>query len=104
MEEVLTPIISAQEVADAHRYGEEEHVLIEDFVLGAQALLHNAGAFKPNNAMTRVVVTQIVGHWLENRDAMNYDYKSANGLPYSLQAMIYSLQYLPDKEVVDDGT
>ena len=51
--------------------------------------------------MTEVVIIMLVGHWLENRDAMNYDYKHANDLPFSLKAMITSLQYLP-KEVKGD--
>ena len=102
MEEKL--IVTEQEVADAHRYDlETEKDLIKSFILGAQALLKNAGAFKMHNPMTKVAVIQIVGHWLENRDAMNYDYKYANNLPYSLQAIVYSLQYAPDEEVVDDG-
>lgn len=98
----MTPIVSEEEVADDFRYNEDEYNSIKDLILGAQALLDNAGAFKPDNPMTKVAVKMIVGHWLENRDSMNYDYKSVNGLPYTLQAIIYSLQYLPDK-VVDDN-
>ena len=102
MEEFMTPVLSAEQLADDFRYGEDEIKNIEDLVLGAQALLNNAGAFKPHDPMTKVAVKLIVGHWLENRDSMNYDYKEANKLPYSLKAIIHSLQYLPDK-VVDSN-
>ena len=101
MTDITTPIVTAEEVAEVHRFNEEEHPFIEQAILGAQALLHNAGAFHPNNAMTSVAVIMLVGHWLENRDAMNYDYKHANNLPFSLKAMITSLQYLP-KEIDGD--
>ena len=96
MNDVTTPIVEAKDVADVHRYGEDEYPLIANLVLGAQALLHNAGAFKPNNHMTKTAVIMIVGHWLENRDAMNYDFKHANNLPFSLKALVHSLQYAPD--------
>ena len=95
MIDITTPIVIAEEVAEIHRFNEEEYPFIEQAILGAQALLHNAGAFHPYNAMTSVVIIMLVGHWLENRDAMNYDYKHANDLPFSLKAMITSLQYLP---------
>lgn len=97
-ESFLNPLLTPKEVADAHRYGEEEHPVIERYILGAQALLHNAGAFHPSNPMTKVAVDLIVGHWLENRDGMNYDQKNIYSLPYALKSIIYSLQYLPDSE------
>lgn len=93
----LTPLIETKIVADAHRYGKDEHELIEGFILGAQALLYNAGAFKPDNPMTKTVIIMLVGYWLENRDAMNYEHRAIHGLPYSLQAVIYSLQYAPNE-------
>lgn len=92
----LIPLLTPSDVADAHRYGNDEHKLIEDFILGAQALLHNAGAFRPENPMTKTAVQLMVGHWLENRDGMNYEYKNIESLPYALRSIIYSLQYLPE--------
>lgn len=92
----LNPLLTPEEVANAHRYGEDEYKLIEDSILGAQALLSNAGAFRPESPMTKIAIQLIVGHWLENRDGMNYEYKNVESLPYALKSIIYSLQYLPE--------
>lgn len=98
----LNPLLTAEEVADTHRYGEDEYPTIDRFILGAQALLHNAGAFHPDNPMTTLAVDLIVGHWLENRDGMNYDQKNMHALPYSLKSIIYSLQYLGNTGEVNE--
>lgn len=99
----LTPIVEPEDVAEIHRFSEEEVPFVKQSILAAQALLHNAGAFHVDNPMTPLVVVMLVGHWLENRDAMNYDYKHANDLPYSLKSMITSLQYLAKVKDEEDG-
>lgn len=93
----LEPIVSGQEVADAQRYDlSTEQDLIDSLILGSQALLYNAGAWKPDNPLTKAVVHLIVGHWLENRDLMGVDYKSIDALPIGITAIINSLRFWGD--------
>ena len=89
----LRPLVEAQTIADDQRYADTEHDLIKVGVLATQALLYNAGAFKPDNPMTPMVIRLIVGYWLENRDNMGFDFKSTEHLPFSITAMINSLRY-----------
>jgi len=91
--EYMTPIIDSSLIMESMRYNPEEKEFIERLVLGAQALLYNAGAFSKDSPLCKIVVEFIVGFWLENRDSMNYDYKNVKSLPMSVQSMITSLQY-----------
>ena len=50
----LTPIINAKQIAESQRYGEQELPFIERLVLGAQALLYNAGAFIPDLSLIHI--------------------------------------------------
>lgn len=89
----LTPIVKSEDIANEQRYDLEEIPFIDSLVLGAQALLFNAGAFKPNNPLTITVIKMIVGFWLENREGMTSDNRSVEGLPFGITAMITSLVY-----------
>ena len=89
----LTPLISAADIKDNLGYFDETDEFVNGLTLGAQALLKNAGAFVEESPLTETVVQLIVGHWLENRDLMNYDYQRVGNLPISLQSMITGLQY-----------
>lgn len=102
MNDYLAPIVTAEEILAIHRYNPEEIPFVKDLVLGAQALLHNAGAWKPSNKMTKVAVELIVGYWLENRDSMNFEYRAVENLPIAVQGVIYSLQYAPEEVTADD--
>lgn len=99
----LTPIINAKQIAESQRYGEQELPFIERLVLGAQALLYNAGAFIPDNPLCKVVVEMIVAHWLENRDSMNFDMKNVYNLPIAIRAQISSLQFFCELEKGDQS-
>lgn len=107
MVDYLTPIVTAKEIADEQRYGEEEYENIKGLVLASQALLFNAQAFIPDNPLTAYAVKAIVGHWLENRDHMNYDYKSVMRNSVGLTSIITTLQYfrtdhLPEEDDDDE--
>lgn len=94
-----TCIVPPTEVADAHRYSiEDEGPFIKTTILGAQSLLKVAGAWKPEDPMCKTAILMIVGHWLENRDLMSYDFKSTRNLPISIQSIINALRF-----GVDDG-
>lgn len=93
----LEPLVSVQEVADAQRYdADDEREFIESLIIGSQALLFNAGAWRSENPMTKVAIHLIVGHWLENRDLMGFDYKTIDRLPIGIQALINSLRFWSD--------
>lgn len=93
----LSLLVTAQEVADAQRYDFDDEVdFITTLIKGAQALLYNAGAWKPDNPLTKTAIHLIVGHWLENRDLMGPDYKSVDKLPIGITAVINSIRYWGD--------
>lgn len=89
----ITPIVTPAEIADAQRYGSDEHETIKRYIMGSQSLLFKAGAFNPEDPLTGTAVEMIVGHWLENRDLMGYDFKSIESLPIALTAVINALRF-----------
>lgn len=93
MGNISEPLLDAELLKDDLGYFDESNDMVKDMILGAQFFLANAGAFREDNPMTKVVVRLMVGHWLENRDQMNYDYRDLGQFPASMQAMITSLQY-----------
>ena len=100
----LDPIVTPQEVANFHRYPDDTDELndISGVIVGAQAYLYTAGAWVPDNPLTKVVVKLLSGHWLENRDLMNIDMKNMERIPHSLTGMIDSLRFSKvDTEGVD---
>ena len=78
-------IVSPLEIQTAYRYEDEELPFIIDLIMGAEFFLYNAGAYKPENPMTKTVVTLIVGFWLDNRESNYTDYHSSPH--YSMQKM-----------------
>lgn len=105
MYDYLFPLLDAGEVKDNLGYFDETDTFVNSLILGAQSLLANAGAFHQDVPLTQTVIHLIVGHWLENRDLMNYDYQRVGNLPISLQAMITSLQFWAQAEKPpDDGS
>lgn len=101
----LTPIVKSEDIANEQRYDSDEIPFIDSLVLGAQALLFNAGAFKPSNPLTKTVIKLMVGFWLENREGMASDNRSIEALPFGITAMIVSLScFVEPKEggVVDE--
>lgn len=101
----MTLLIEPADLMDDLGFFEEREEYIQSLIVGAQSLLANAGAFHPTVPLTKTAVHLIVGHWLENRDSMNYDYKHTKGLPINIQAIINSLQHWAvanDEEVRDE--
>lgn len=88
-----TPIVDPKEVMDEQRYSEDELPTIRSFILSAQSYLYNADAFHPENPLTILAVKLIVGHWLENRDSMGYEYKSTRDLPIGITSIVNSLSH-----------
>lgn len=86
----------------ALKYDEDEKDTIELFLSGAIAVLENADMYKPNNKVTDVVLTQMVGFWMDNREVNYTDFKKIGDFPIGLQGLMNQLKYLPD-EVVPDG-
>lgn len=101
--EYLIPLVEAEDIADQQRYGEDELPFIRSLVLGAQSLLFNAEAFVADNPLTEVTIMLIVGHWLENRDGMNYDYRNVNTLPFNVQSMVNTLRFYRTDHLVVEG-
>ena len=89
----VEPIVDAKEIMDEQRYTEDELPTIRSFILSAQSYLYNAGAFDPNNPLTILAIKLMVGHWLENRDSMGYDYKSTHDLPIGITSIINSISH-----------
>lgn len=90
-------IVSPLEIQTAYRYEDEELPFIIDLIMGAEFFLYNAGAFKPENPMTKAVVTLIVGFWLDNRESNYTDYVKIGQFPLGMQSLITSLQYAEDE-------
>ena len=90
-------IVSPLEIQTAYRYEDEELPFIIDLIMGAEFFLYNAGAFKPENPMTKTVVTLIVGFWLDNRESNYTDYVKIGQFPLGMQSLITSLQYAEDE-------
>ncbi|WP_028124733.1 head-tail connector protein [Eremococcus coleocola] len=97
----ITPIISVELVADSQRYTEDEYPTIERYIKGAQSLLFKAGAFHPEDPLTVTAIEMIVGHWLENRDLMGFDFKSVDALPIGITAVINVLRFYPTPEATE---
>lgn len=90
-------IVSPLEIQTAYRYEDEELPFIIDLIMGAEFFLYNAGAYKPENPMTKTVVTLIVGFWLDNRESNYTDYVKIGQFPLGMQSLITSLQYSEDE-------
>lgn len=90
-------IVSPLEIQTAYRYEDEELPFIIDLIMGAEFFLYNAGAYKPENPMTKTVVTLIVGFWLDNRESNYTDYVKIGQFPLGMQSLITSLQYAEDE-------
>lgn len=87
-------IVTPQEIAKIHRYDEvEELSFITDLIKGAEFFLFTAGAYKPNNPLTKTVIELIVGFWLDNRESNYTDYIKIGQFPLGMQSLIMSLQY-----------
>ena len=93
-------IVSPLEIQTAYRYEEEELPFIIDLIMGAEFFLYNAGAYKPENPMTKTVVTLIVGFWLDNRESNYTDYVKIGQFFLGMQSLITSLQYAEDENDV----
>lgn len=92
-------LITAQELADAQHYSEDELETIETLILGAEAFLKGAGAYHPDNDLSKVAVILIVGNWLQNREQDYTDYRDVNDFPIAIRGIITQLQYTPMTEV-----
>ena len=54
-------LVSPQEVLDAQRYDSDELPFVTTLILGAEAFLRNAGAYREQNDLTPAVIHLIVG-------------------------------------------
>lgn len=86
-------LVSPEEILTIHRYEDEEIPFITDLIIGAEFFLYTAGAYKPDNPMTKVVVELIVGFWLDNRESNYTDYIKIGQFPLGMQSLITSLQF-----------
>lgn len=86
-------LITAQEIADAQHYDADELDTIGTFILGAEAFLKGAGAYHPDNDLTKIAVILIVGNWLQNREQDYAEYKNVKDFPIAVRGIITQLQY-----------
>lgn len=91
--------VTANSLLLALKYDEAEEETIEMFLDGAIAFLENAGMYHPNNRLTDVVITQMVGFWMEHREVTYKDYKTVGDFPIGMQALLNQLKYLPVGDV-----
>lgn len=92
--------VTPETLLTALKYDESEIVTIETFFHGAVAFLENAGAYRANNKLTGVVVTLIVGYWMDNRELNFSEFKNVGDFPLGMQALINQLRYLPEENEV----
>ncbi len=83
----------------ALKYDELERDTIDLFLNGAIAFLRNAEMYHPDNELTNVVLTQMVGFWMEHRESTYTEYRTVGDFPLGMQALINQLKFLPDGEV-----
>lgn len=86
-------LVNPEELLTIHRYEDEELPFITDLIIGAEHFLYTAGAYKPENPMTKVVIELMVGFWLDNRESNYTDYVKIGQFPIGMQSLITSLQY-----------
>ena len=91
---------SPQQVVDAQRYASAALTFVTTLILGAEAFLRNAGAYREQNDLTPTVIHLIVGFWLDNRDSNYTEYVKIGDFPLGLQALITSLQYSAEDVIV----
>lgn len=87
--------VTADSLLLALKYDEAERDTIDMFLQGAIAFLKNADMYHEHNDLTKVVITQMVGFWMDNREANYTDYKNVADFPIGMQALINQLKYLP---------
>lgn len=93
-------LVSPQDVLDAQRYDPEELPFVKTLVLGAEAFLKSAGAYREQNDLTPTVIHLIVGFWLDNRDSNYTEYVKIGDFPLGVQALVTSLQYSAEDVIV----
>lgn len=91
-------LVSTDELMEQHRYSEDERQFIEMLNQGAEAFLKNADAYRADNDLTKVVISTIVGFWLEHREATYTNYRRVSDFPLAMQGLIKQLKYLPEKK------
>lgn len=107
--EIFTvPLVDPTELADFHRYSDEDLGSIKSVITACQAYLYNADAWYPDNPLTKMIIMLMAGHFLENRDLMSLDMKYIEHFPISLTALIDVLRFYRDtpvpQELVDNLT
>lgn len=85
----------------ALKYDEMERDTVDLFLHGAIAFLENAEMYHEDNKLTNVVLTQMVGFWMEHRESTYTDYRTVGDFPLGMQALINQLKYLSDGD--DNG-
>ena len=93
-------LVSPQEILDAQHYDSDELPFVTTLILGAEAFLRNAGAYREQNDLTPAVIHLIVGFWLDNRDSNYTEYVKIGDFPLGLQALITSLQYSAEDVII----
>lgn len=70
---------------------DEDDKLIATLKLTAEAYIKNSGSKISNydNALYKLAILLLIGHWFENREVIGTDEK----LAYSLQCLLLQLQY-----------
>lgn len=85
-------VISAQEVLKSLKYDEAEMPTVEAMVLGAEAFLKIAGAYRADNDLTKVVIIAICGFWMDNRESNYSEYKTVGDFPLGVNSLVTMLQ------------
>lgn len=70
---------------------DEDDILITTLKLTAETYIKNSGSkiSSYENALYKLAILMLIGHWYENREAIGTDEK----LAYSLQCLLMQLQY-----------
>ena len=94
-------LVTPEEVLDSQHYDEGELFFVTTLILGAEAFLRNADAYREQNDLTPAVIHLIVGFWLDNRDSNYTEYVKIGDFPLGIQSLVTQLKYSPE-DVVED--
>lgn len=94
-------LVTPQEILDSQHYDADETAFVTTLLLGAEAFLKNADAYREQNDLTRPVIHLVVGFWLDNRDSNYSEYVKIGDFPLGMQALITQLKYSPEDVVLD---
>lgn len=96
----MSSTITVEELLAEFRYDDEDAPMVERKLNGAIQVLKNAGAYDESSDLLPVVLSNMVGFMLENREGVNQDFVDITMYPISLVSLINSMKY--NMEVNDD--